>query len=199
MGEGWWFFDCSSPFYFVLIAFQCNFCSDYNTIFWLDGDRPSGLLSSCPLYFFPCSFLLTFSSFFAFYHSFCAHAQVFWKTLVVLFFPRRNSPSFDQRFTYQYLIRLKKNFIKIWDWNDPLVTLFLLSIEHSCLWNCCWLVCNILASVTFLLYKTWKLSKFVYNRDGLDVRYSCLRASRRKPRHSLHRVVVTQAVPAVSS
>ena len=60
-GNDFSFFDCLSPFCFLLIELHCTFSISYKilqynfiiVVFWLGSNRPSGLLLSCPLWFFP--------------------------------------------------------------------------------------------------------------------------------------------------
>ena len=53
-------------------------------VFWLDIGRPSGLLLSCPLYFFPYTLLTSYIllHFFILIHCWCANALIFGNTLV---------------------------------------------------------------------------------------------------------------------
>ena len=96
------FFDCSSPFCFLLIEFHCNFSIFYKIlpyyvfiiifiiiiiiiiiiVFWFGSDRPSGLIFFVHAYFFPYSRLSYLLCFFVLFHSYCSHAQVFGRTLV---------------------------------------------------------------------------------------------------------------------
>ena len=89
-------------------------------VFWLGNNRPSGLLFSCPLCFFPYSRLSSYllCCFFLLFNSCCSHSRVFGKTLCMsspfpiailndtYFFASRNSPCCGRSFAYQNLIIL---------------------------------------------------------------------------------------------